>query len=96
LDEKTRGVIERSIDFVLRHDIVPDIEFARDVIPLKSFEDVVFGYSLGVLKQQIYSMIMLSTGLRGALPVEDKRAVDRILTRRIPEIREKILRELAK
>jgi|GEM_PF-6076693 len=95
MDEKTRGVIEKSIDYVLKHNMVPDVEFARNVIPLKSFEDVVFGYALGVLKQQIYSMLMMSTGLRGALQVEDKKDVDTILIRRIPEIREKIMRELA-
>jgi len=95
LDEKTRGVIEKSIDSVLQHSFIPDVEFARNIIPLTSFEDVVFGYALGVLKHQIYSMLMLSTGLRGALPLEDKREVDRILIRRIPEIREKIMRELA-
>ena len=94
MNEETRGIIEKSIDFVLAHNIVPDVEFARNVIPLKSFENVVFGYTLGVLKQQIYSMLMLSTGIR-ALTVDDKREVDRILIRRIPEIMEKIMRELA-
>ena len=96
LDEKTRGIIEKSIDYVLQHNIVPDVEFSRNVISLTSFEDVVFGYALGVLKQQIYSMLMLSMGLRVALPEEDKTEVDRILIRRIPEIKEKIIRELAK
>ena len=96
LDERTRGAIEKSIDYVLQHNIVPDVEFSRNVIPLTSFEDVVFGYALGVLKQQIYSMLMLSTGLRGALPEEDKREVDGILIRRIPEIREKLTKELNK
>ena len=95
MNERMRGAIENSIDYVLQHNFVPDVEFARNVIPLKSFEDVVFGYALGVLKQQMYSMLMLSTGARGALPVEDKREVDRILIRRIPEIMEKIMRELA-
>ena len=94
MDERTRGIIEKSIDYVLKHDIVPDVEFARDVLPLK-FEDVVFGYALGVLKQQIYTMLTLSFRF-GAIPIEEKREVDKILERRIPEIRQKILRELTK
>jgi hypothetical protein len=37
----------------MKHDMVPDVEFVQDVLPLK-FEDVVFGYALGVLKQQLF------------------------------------------
>jgi hypothetical protein len=92
LDEKTRGTIEKSVDYVLQHNIVPDVEFSRNVIPLKSFEDVVFGYTLGLLKQQIYFMLMMSRDLTE----ENKKEVDRILVRRIPEIREKIIGELAR
>ena len=90
-----RGIIEKSIDYVMKHDIVPDVEFARDVIPLTSFEDVVFGYSLGVLKQQIYFMLMLASGLR-VIPIGEKREIDKILERRVPDIRQKVMRELGR
>lgn len=95
MDEKMRGFIEKSIDYVLMHDITPDVEFVRDVIPLKSFEDTVFGYELGVLKNQIYFILMMSSGLK-VIPAEEKSQVDEILKRRVPEIREKILRELGR
>lgn len=93
MDERMRGVIEVSIDNVLKHDILQDIEWVRDVIPLTSFEDVVFGYAIGVLKQQIYTMLMSAYGLM-VIPEEDKREVDKILERRTPEIRQKIMTEL--
>jgi hypothetical protein len=89
------GIIEKSIDFVLKHDVVPDVEFMRGLIPLKSYEDTVLGYQLGLLKNQIYFMLMISSGLR-IVPVEDKNQVDEILKRRVLEIREKIFRELGK
>jgi len=81
-----------SIDYVMKHKILQDIEWIRNVIPLRSFEDVVFGYAIGVLKQQIYTML---TSLYGGVPEDDKVEVDKILERRIPEIKQKIMNELA-
>jgi hypothetical protein len=90
LDERVRGIIESKIDFVLKHNIVPDVEFVKGVVPLKSFADCVLGYALGLLKQQSY-FILISLG---RLSESDKRDVDKIIERRIPEIREKIIQEL--
>jgi len=95
LEDETRGIIEKTIDNVMKHEILQDIEWIQDVIPLTSFEDVVFGYAIGVLKQQIYTMLMSISGIK-MIPEEDKREVDKILERRVPEIRQKIIEELGR
>ena len=95
MEDETRGIIEKTIDNVMKHEILQDIEWIQDVIPLTSFEDVVFGYAIGVLKQQIYTMLMSISGIK-MIPEEDKREVDKILERRVPEIRQKIIEELGR
>ena len=45
MDEEMIEFIKKSIDYVLMHDNSPDVEFIRDVIPFKSFEDIAFGYA---------------------------------------------------
>lgn len=95
MGDKMRDIIEKAIDYVLMQDVRPDTEFIQNLIPLKSYECFVFGYQLGILKNQTYFMLMVSSGLK-VVPKEAKILVDEILKRRIPEIREKILIELGK
>lgn len=60
MDEKTRGFIEKSMDYVFMHYITSDVEFVRDVNPFEIIEDIAFGYSLGNLNNQIYFTLMRS------------------------------------
>lgn len=91
MDKTFRGYIESEIDRMVREEIVKDVKWVQEEIPISSLRDLALGYMIGLL--------------RGVVVLSGARATDKeykeldktahaIIKRRLPEIIEKIEREL--
>lgn len=108
LSKKTRGSIETLLDDALRGEdgIVADVEWIRQEIPLSSFRDFARGYAIGMLKMlallpaSLPSFLAEIRGFTWSARDKEGRAIDAIantiVKRRLPEILEKVERELGK
>lgn len=94
MDEKTRGFIEKSIDEMLRtREIMVDIRWVQEAIPIKSIEDLALGFAIGVIGEGAFSIVLSS---ERQVTQEDRTEIIGMIERRIPEIRQKILTELGR
>jgi len=93
LDEKIRGFVEKAWDDALATDInlTPTVKWIQDAFPVKSSKDLILGYAVGVLEREAHDIIII---LKGTIAEEDDAAIEQMLTRRLPEISEKIQREM--
>ncbi len=87
-----RAYIESRLDKVMRLEIVSDVEWVRQRVPVSSFKDLAVGYAIGMLRT--LAIVLASTGTQKGLSEEDEEAIDRMITRRLGEIIEKISRDL--
>jgi len=92
LDERIRGFIEKAIDDLLMANFVSEVQWIRNEIPLKALEEVALGFAIGTFRTMI-SVIVASTSK--PISEEDKEEIQKILRRRLPEIREKITKEFS-
>ena len=92
LDERARGYLESAIDELIQQtEIIPSIQWVQQELPISSLRDLVLGYAIGSLETLLRGVVKLS---RGGCSEEDLRTIDGMLKRRLPEIVEKIEREL--
>ena len=107
LRRKTRGLIESLLDEALREEaeILPAIEWVREEIPIPSVRDFALGYTVGALKtlgEAIHALPptidLKDFSWRTRTEKERKfdAIINTILRRRLPEILEKINRELGR
>lgn len=94
LDEQTRALIESQIDGSMKEPIRPEIEWASKELSISSLRDFALGYLIGVT-----GVLAMSIAAARSKP-EDKfedtnKAIQEIVKRRLPEIVEKINRELS-
>ena len=105
--KETRGSIESLLDHALKEEeeILPEVEWVRQEIPLSSFRDFTVGYILGTLKvlaeipPSLPSIVKLRSFSWTAHKERDQKIdalINKILRRRLPEIVEKIERELGR
>ena len=94
MDKITRGFIESYWDKVLRTASLPSIGWVREEVPISSLRDLALGHDLGMLAAFAVSTLSMFTP-RGCSE-EDFRAIREMLKRRLPEIVEKIERELGR
>ena len=95
LDIRTRGFLELVMDeYFRRVEIIKEeIEWVQREMPISSFEDVMRGYIIGGLHT-----VALTTILRlgKQFSDEDNKEIKEMLKRRLPEIIDKINRELGR
>ena len=100
MDKKRRGIIEAMFDDAMQEytDIVADIEWIQREIPVSSLRDLALGYFLGVLETvgDAYSSVpsIISMKIAWGEHHKDTKTIRRMLKRRLPEISDKINREL--
>jgi len=92
MDDATRGYLESVVDEDLRCNLSKDILWIKDKIPIQSFRDLVLGYTIGMFNA--ISLTAIRQKSRQMPTAEDLELIDSILKRRLPEILEKINREL--
>lgn len=93
MDEKTRRLIESQIDECMKEPIRPEVEWALKELSVSSSKDYALGYLVGVI-----GSLAMSIAAAHSKP-EDKfedasKMIQAIVKRRLPEIIEKIEREL--
>jgi hypothetical protein len=94
LDSRIRGALEQAIDNLMEKDIVVNVGWIGEEIPIKSVNDLALGYVDGVIAAVAASVF---TSLLDRRPSdEDANEVRAIIRRRLPEIVRKIHRELNK
>jgi hypothetical protein len=92
LDSRIRGALEQAIDNLMEKDIVVNVRWIGEEIPIKSINDLALGYVDGVIAAVAASVF---TSLLDRRPSdEDANEVRAIIRRRLPEIVRKIHREL--
>jgi hypothetical protein len=92
VDSRIRGALEQAIDNLMEKDIVANVTWIGEEIPIKSINDLALGYVDGVIAAVAASVF---TALEDRHPSdEDASEVRAIIRRRLPEIMRKIHREL--
>ena len=95
MEDETRGFIESTVDEILGEEVVPEIEWIREEIPISSFRDILLGYLIGLLSATSTLFAYLRPK-RISREKEEKidETIRTMIKRRLPEIVEKINKEL--
>lgn len=91
MDERFRGYIESEIDRMVQEEIVEDVEWVQEEIPVSSLRDLALGYMIGLLRGVV---VMVAAARTEVEYNEAEKTARAIIKRRLPEIIEKIEREL--
>jgi len=98
LDAETRGFIESLIDNILENEIVKNVKWVQEDVPISSLGEMALGYAIGYLRAlAVYTLILRIQPLSGLTKNREERLdheVWEIIKRRLPEISEKISKEL--
>ena len=97
LDDETRGFIESLMDEMFTDEIVEDVKWVQEDIPISSLAEVALGYVIGYLRALAHYTIALRTKHLGKDKRRDERVekeIWKIIKRRLPEIGERINKEL--
>lgn len=94
MDEAVRGYIEKQIDNAMREEVFQYVEWVQNEIPISSLRDSMIGYLVGALQVLAESSALFVMRRRGRTTEEEDREIRLIIKRRLPEIVEKIEREL--
>lgn len=94
MDKRIRGLIEITLDKVEAIDIVDDIKWVEQEIPIKSLKALAIGYVVG--SSVTGATTMVAVGEHRNVTEEDKHQIREIIRRRLPAFIEKIERELNK
>ncbi|UCE44470.1 MAG: hypothetical protein JSV57_03060 [Candidatus Bathyarchaeota archaeon] len=89
MDERVRGMIESEFDSLMKSNILDSIKWLTQEVPHSSTRDIALGYVVGAMAT--YGMALHGIALKQSIKADELRSVIR---RRLPEIREKINREL--
>jgi hypothetical protein len=94
INEHIRGSIESMLDDMIREPtIIPDIRWVEESIPVSSIGEVALGYAIGSLEATAIAMARLLGAKKGESK-EYIKTINAIIRRRLPELAEKINREL--
>jgi len=99
LDKRTRGNIEKTLDKTIANTpIIETVGWILEGYLMKSVEEIALGYMLGALKNYVHLALSLEKITKGRrhkdVTEEDEIEIKDMLTRRIPDIMDKINREL--
>lgn len=93
MDKQTRDLIESHIDECMIEQIFPEVEWASKELSISSSRDYALGYMIAVIKAG--GVAIAAARSKPEDKLEDViKEVQAIIERRIPEIAEKIHREL--
>jgi len=92
LDNEIRGLIEQRIDITLKCDLLKEISWFKDELPLKSQLDLALGYCIGYVYRASRTVVQSSKD--NEITQEETSEIKAIIKRRLPEFRAKIKREL--
>ena len=93
MDETTRGIIESQIDTMLNNQIIPEIAWIQNEMPVSSLKDFAIGYVMGAIKAAAISFAAMRAKPTDTL-AEAENAIMKIIRRRLPEIVERVNKEL--
>ena len=88
-----RGYIESRLDKYIKAEMVSDVEWVRQEIPVSSTRDLALGYAIGTLYMTSATTAMIGSKDSKLLD-EDDEIIITMIKRRLPEIIERIEREL--
>ena len=94
MDEKMRGYIESTLDNFLQTEIVSDVEWIQNEIPISSLRDLALGHIVALLHTFASNTILFRTYQKPSK--EDEDAIRIMVKRRLPDLVEKINRELGR
>ena len=92
--DSTRGTIENALDKVFGEEVVPHVRWVDGEVPLKSLRDVALGYVIGTAMGLAISFIVVAE--QRPIADLDRRDIEAIIRRRLPEVLRKIETELNK
>ena len=92
MDNRSRGGIEKAIDGLMGTKITYDIGWIEKEFPVKSMKDVALGYAVGAIMAMAVEEIAIRENRSST--DEDFNEVKTIIRRRLPELLDKINREL--
>lgn len=93
MDDATRGFIENSVDNLLNREILQRIEWIQRETPISSLRDVALGYIVLSIEALAEGAVMMNHP-EYRISEKDKEDIRSIIKRRLPDIFEKIEREL--
>ena len=95
MDEKTRGYIESRLDRFANLEMVTAIKWVQGELPISSLRDLAIGYFIGGAEAIAYILATMGTRrTKDDVSDEDSDAIITMIKRRLPEIVEKVNREL--
>ena len=96
MDKVTRGYLEKVLDDYLNEiEIISELDWIRQEVPISSLKDVALGFTLGSLEMLSESVCILKKPKTTPKDDEkDEKEILEMIKRRIPEIVRKINKEL--
>lgn len=100
MKESTRGYIEMSIDEMIEDekfikDLMDDVAFFKEDIPITSLKDLALGYTFGVFLSFSAAILQIREGSSGKVKADEKETRT-MIRRRLPEILKALECELNK
>ena len=93
MDEKTRGFIEKGIDHIIQEEVFRYVEWIRHEIPISKLGEVMIGYLVGTIEAFAEACLVMA---KIEVTEKEDEEIRTIIKRRLPEIVEKIERELGR
>jgi len=96
LDEKTRGFIESAMDKMMKEEIVGDVGWVPEEIPISSLAELALEYTIGIFRAAAWAVVQLVSprSLSEATEEQEEKVIRAMIKRRLPEIVKKINMEL--
>lgn len=89
MDKKTRGFIEKTIDDITKIDFVEEgLSWILEDVPIYSVKDLALGWAVGAI--HTFALTEIGRTIRD----EEENEIRNMIRRRLPEILDKINREL--
>lgn len=92
MDEEVRGFIEKAMDKMMQYEFINTVKWVEQEVPIKSLKDLTLGYIIG--GAITLASTLSAIGEWRTMTDEDKIEIYAMVKRRLPEIMEKITREL--
>ncbi|UCC28165.1 MAG: hypothetical protein JSW29_01580 [Candidatus Bathyarchaeota archaeon] len=92
MKEKTRCAIEEMLDSIIKSDKVDRIKWINREFPVRSMRDLVLGHLIGELTTR--TLFLLNLSEKRDFTDQDEKDTSSMIKRRLPELVEKIEKEL--
>ena len=84
------------MDKMIKEEIVGDVGWVPEEIPISSLAELALGYTIGMLRAGAWAVVQLASprGLSEAREEQEEKVIRAMIKRRLPEIMKKINKEL--